>query len=156
MPKSSISETISGTATEVFAVIHDYDRRLEWDTLLQSAYVEEGFGKPDVGVVTLCKAKKFLGGIELRTKYVSFQPGKVAAVVSLNKPPFFERFAASIRHFRESDKSSIVVYEFNFKARPAILRPLLHPLMSALLKWETRKRLRALQKYFVDRPTTVR
>jgi hypothetical protein len=86
---------------------------------------------------------------------VTFQPGKVAAVVSLNKPPFFESFAASIRHFQEGDNRSVVVYEFNFKARPAILQPLLHPIMNAFLKWETRKRLCSLQKYFIDMPTTV-
>lgn len=148
MPKSSKSETIPGSAHAVFEVVHDYGRRLEWDTLLQKAYIEDGSKKADVGVVTLCKAKGFLGRIEMRTRYVSFKPGKVAAVTLVNRPPFFESFAASIRHFEGDENHSEIVYEYNFKARPAVLRPLLHPVMKLLLDWETMKRLRALRAFF--------
>jgi hypothetical protein len=41
-----------------------------------------------------------------------------------------------------------VEYHYNFVARPKWLRFLLHPVMNALFRWETRKRLRALKNFF--------
>ena len=37
MPHGSVTETIPAPSSEVFRLLHDYDRRLEWDTLLQDA-----------------------------------------------------------------------------------------------------------------------
>ena len=85
MPKQIIRETIPGSSEIVFSVVHDYSRRLEWDTLLQRAEIEDAFDKAGLGAVTMCQAKAFLGGIKMRTKYVSFQPGKVAAVKILQR-----------------------------------------------------------------------
>lgn len=143
-----VREIIPAPAEAVFDVIHDYDRRLEWDTLLQEAYLEPEFSEAGVGAISVCRGRTMLGGIALRTRYVSFQRGKVAAVEMLNKPPFFETFAASIRHLPIDRLSSEVIYKLNFTARPAWLRPVLHPLMRAAFVWETRKRLRALRDYF--------
>lgn len=146
MPKLTIKEMIPTTCEEVFRVVHDYDRRLEWDTLLQTAYLED-VDQANVGVVAVCVGKTALMGLELRTRYVSFQPGKVAAVKLSSPAPFFDAFAASIRHFDLGDGCSDIVYELNYKAKPAFLRPLLHPIMSRMLAWETRKRLRSLKRY---------
>jgi hypothetical protein len=35
MPRESLSIEINAPCAAVFAVIHDYDRRLEWDTMLR-------------------------------------------------------------------------------------------------------------------------
>ena len=147
MPKQLIRETIPGSSEIVFSVVHDYSRRLEWDTLLQRAEIEDDVDKAGLGAVTMCQAKAFLGGIKMRTKYVSFQPGKVAAVKLLNHPIFFETFVASIRHFEKGGNWSEVIYEYNFRSRPALLRPLLEPVMALCLNCETRKRLRSLRNY---------
>jgi len=154
MPKLTIKETIDAGCEQVFRVVHDYDRRLEWDTLLQRAYLE-GAEHADVGVVAVCVGKTALMGIEMRTAYVSFQPGKVAAVKLSSPAPFFESFAASIRHFRLNDTSSEIVYELNYRAKPASLRPILHPIMNRMLEWETRKRLRSLKRYVEQNQTAV-
>jgi len=147
MPKDLIEETMPASADVVFSIIHDYRRRLEWDTLLRAAWIEDGADRAGIGVVTTCQAVRILGSMKMRTRYVSFQPGKVAAVKLVNEPLFFGSFAASIRHIEAGENRSRVLYEYNFKARPGFLRPILHPIMRRLLRWETRKRLRSLRTY---------
>ena len=43
MPTVEIKEIIPASAELVFALVHDYRRRLEWDTLLREAYLEPEF-----------------------------------------------------------------------------------------------------------------
>lgn len=147
MPHGVVREVIPAPAADVFRLIHDYDRRLEWDTLLQRAFMVDGRA-PCVGAIAVCKGRPHLGGIELRTEYVSFDPPRVAAVRMVNRPPFFDTWAATIRHEPLSDSSSAVEYTYHFRARPGWLRFSLHPLMNAMFKWETRRRLRALCAIF--------
>lgn len=147
MPTAEIREIIPAAAEDVFELIHDYDRRLEWDTLLQEAYLEPGFARAGRGAISVCRGKALLGGFAVRTQYVSFEKGRVAAVKMLNRPPFFDSFAASIRHSKIDDEHSEVIYKVNFTARPRLLSWILNPLMRAVFVWETRKRLRALKDF---------
>ncbi len=147
MPRSISKESIPASSEEVFALVHDYEKRLEWDTLLRKAYLEPEFARAGVGAVSVCQGRWLLGGLALRTVYLTFQPGRVAAVKMLNRPPFFRSFAASIRHFAVDENSSEIVYEYHFTARPKRLQWLLHPIMNLIFGWETRKRLRALKRY---------
>ena len=148
MPTAEIKEFISASAVEVFDLVHDYKRRLEWDTLLQKAYLEDEFPESCKGAISVCQGKPILGGFALRTQYVSFERGKVAAVKMLNQPPFFETFAASIRHLDIGENQSEIIYKVNFTAKPKFLRWLLHPIMKVVLAWETKKRLAALKRFF--------
>ena len=147
MPTACIEETLPITTDEAFDLIHDYDRRLEWDTLLQEAYLEPEFPAAAKGAVSVCRGRRILGSIAIRSVYVTFDRGKIAAVKMLNRPPFFESFGASIRHFDLPGNTSKIIYKFNFTAQPSFLRPILHPVMLKVLKWETGKRLRALKAY---------
>lgn len=148
MPTAEIRETIPAPAKAVFELLHDYKKRLEWDTLLREAYLEPEFEQSQRGAISVCRGKRILGGFAVRTVYVSFEPGKVAAVKMINQPPFFDTFAASIRHREVDDTHSEVIYKFNFTAKPRLLRPILNPVMRAVFAWETRKRLRALKNFF--------
>jgi hypothetical protein len=148
MPKGTVKEIISASAEDVFDLIHNYKKRLEWDTLLQKAYLEPEFETAKIGAISVCQGRPILGGFALRTEYVSFQRGKVAAIKMLNQPPFFESFAASINHRNLTDNKSEVVYTFNFTAKPKSLQFILHPIMSKIFAWETGKRLQALKNYF--------
>jgi hypothetical protein len=143
MPSRLVTVELPASSAEVFALLHDYPRRLEWDTLLAEAYVE-GDAVPGVGAIAVCRGKRAVGGFPMRTRYISFRPGHVAAVELLAPVSFFERFAASIRHRDLGDGRSLLEYRYRFLARPRWLRWCLHPLMNAVLSWETRKRLRAL------------
>ena len=148
MPHGIVREVIPAPSAVVFDLLHDYARRLEWDTLLQAAYLTDGHRQAQCGAVTVCKGRAHLGGIALKTRYISFRPPAVAAIRMVNQPPFFDTFAATIRHRDLPDSSSLVEYIYHFRARPRWLRWILHPLMQRLFAWETRKRLRALKQYF--------
>lgn len=148
MPTAEIREIIPASANEVFALVHDYERRLEWDTLLGKAYLEPEFEKAEKGAISVCRGQRILGGFAIRTEYVSFEPGRVAAVKMLNRPPFFESFAASIRHVPVDDENSEVIYKANFTGKSQFLHFVLDPLMRRVFIWETGKRLRALRKFF--------
>ena len=155
MPHGCVNEVIPAPASDVFRLLHDYDRRLEWDTLLQEAYLTDGFQEAQVGATSVCRGRKYLGGVALKTEYVSFRPSELAAVKMVNRPPFFDTFAATIRHQPISDSSSSIEYKYNFTARPKWLRFLLHPIMKTIFALETRKRLRALRRYFERHPTNA-
>ncbi|MGC2236995.1 MAG: SRPBCC family protein [Pyrinomonadaceae bacterium] len=148
MPTAEIKEIIPASAEKVFALVHDYKRRLEWDTLLQEAYLEPEFTEAGRGAISVCRGKPMLGGFALRTEYISFEKGKVAAVKMLNQPPFFDTFAASIRHIEINETRSEIIYKVNFTAKPRLLRPILHPVMRFIFVLETRKRLKTLKKFF--------
>ncbi len=147
MPTGAVTEEIAASSAEVFALLHDYSRRLEWDTLLRAAYLETA-DQAGPGVVSVCVGKRHLGGIAIRTRYVAFRPPRLAAVEMLNSPPFFATFAASIRHEDLGPARSSVTYRFTFTARPRILQFVLHPIMARVFQMETRRRLRALKGWF--------
>jgi hypothetical protein len=84
-----ISELLPAPSTVVFDLLHDYQRRLEWDTLLRAAYLEDGSVVAGKGVTSVCVGRRSLGGIPIRTIYVTFQRPTVAAVKMLNQPAFF-------------------------------------------------------------------
>jgi hypothetical protein len=137
-------------SAKVFSVLHDYDRRLQWDTLLQAAYLTDGWTKAQLKATSVCKGRWVLRGLELKTEYVSFSPPAVAAVRLVNRPPFFESFAATIRHCDLKDGTSQLEYKYNFTARPQFLQWFLHPLMTLVFRSETRRRLLALAAYLAE------
>ena len=94
--RERVTEEMPASCEAVFDLVHDYARRLEWDTLLRSAFVEGGTA--GTGAVAVCSGRWLVGGLTLRTVYVRFQRGTVAAVKMVNRPPLFARWAASIRH----------------------------------------------------------
>ena len=148
MPRCEVSESIAAPSDEVFDLVHDYDRRLRWDTLLSAAYLTGGFTKAGEGVTSVCVGRASLGRLALETVYVSFKRPDVAAVKMLNSPPFFGTWAASIRHVDTAPRESRITYTFHFTGRPRWLRWLVEPIVLRVLRWETKQRLRALQQYF--------
>jgi hypothetical protein len=153
VPHGQVTDVIPAPADDVFRLLHDYTRRLEWDTLLQAAYLLEGCKQPGLGVKSVCKGKRTLGGIALTTEYISFSAPEVAAVRMINRPPFFDTFAATIRHESRADGSSRIEYNYNFTSRPRWLRFVLDPIMNFCFKMETKKRIAALRRYFANRST---
>src|SRR5690349_17551373 len=127
MPRGTISELIPATSVEVFDLVHDYGRRLEWDTLLRAAYLDDGHTQAGMGATSICVGRLGVGGFALKTEYISFQRPRVAAVKMLNRPPFFGTWAASIRHVDTGPRQSRIVYTFSFTSRPRLLSWLLDP-----------------------------
>jgi uncharacterized protein YndB with AHSA1/START domain len=150
MPHGLVTDVIPAPPADVFRLLHDYDLRLEWDTLLRAAYLLEGYCEAGLGVKSVCAGKWRLGGMALTCEYISFNPPNVAAVRMVNRPPFFDSFAATIRHDALPNGSTSIEYKYNFTARPTWLRFVLHPLMNFLLKMETKKRIAALRRYIAN------
>lgn len=148
MALGRVSAIIPAPSAAVFDLLHDYERRLEWDTLLQAAYLDDGFTSAAKGATAVCVGRSSLGGIILKTVYVTFERPTVAAVRMINTPPFFATWAASIRHEDRADGRSAIIYTFNFTAKPRWCRAVLEPLMRLVFTWETRRRLRALAAHF--------
>lgn len=145
MVHARVSEVVPASCEAAFDLVHDYGRRLQWDPMLRVAYVEGG-GAAAQGAVAVCSGKWIVGGLTLRTVYVSFVRGEVAAVKMVNAPMLFERWAASIRHEPLAGGSSRITYTYNFRAKPRWLAFVLEPVLAIVFRWETRKRLRAVRR----------
>lgn len=143
MVHARVAQELPASCEAAFDLVHDYGRRLQWDTLLRRAFVE-GDRPAGKGEIAVCSGRWLLGGITLRTVYVSFRRGEVAAVKMLGVAPLFDRWAASIRHEPIGADRSRIVYTYNFRARPRWLAFVLEPILAAFFRWETRRRLRAL------------
>jgi hypothetical protein len=148
MPHGCVTDVIPAPAADVFRLLHDYSRRLEWDTLLTQAELLENASTAALGVKSICRGKSRLGSIALVTEYTMFRPPHIAAVKMLNHPVFFDSFAASIRHSDLSDSTSTIEYSYTFTARPRWLRPVLSPIMNWAFAKETKKRLTSLKRHF--------
>ncbi|MGI8697624.1 MAG: SRPBCC family protein [Mycobacteriales bacterium] len=140
-----VRESLPASCEEAFDLIHDYPRRLEWDTLLRAAWTEDG-AVPAAGVVATCTARRSLGGLSFRTRYKVFRRPEVAAVRLESPVLVFQAWGASIRHSRRADGGSDVEYAMTFTCRPRLLAPLLEPVVGAAFCWETRRRLAALRR----------
>lgn len=148
MRRGKVSLVLPASADDAFDLVHDYGRRLEWDTLLRAAYLTDGHREAGLGVTSVCVGRRALGGVALATRYVSFRRGKVAAVEMLRPTFLFARWAASIRHGEIGPRESRITYTYSFAARPRWLSWLLEPILAIVFRWETSKRLRALRRHF--------
>lgn len=149
MPGGIIKRQMPASSVEVFQLLHDYDRRLEWDTLLRKAYLTGGSEKACKGATSCCVGKPCFGLIAMETRYIAFDAPRMAAVVLINKPWFFHAFSASIKH-EDNEHGSTAEYTFQFRAKPKWLRKLIEPVMLAALKRETAARLEALAEFMSD------
>lgn len=147
MRRDRVSEVIPASCETVFDLVHDYARRLDWDTLLRAAYLTDGAINAGKGMSSVCVGRRSLGGFAVATRYVSFNRPHVAAVELINSPPFFGKWAASIKHEPIDATSSRITYTWSFEAKPRWLRWFLEPIMARVFRWETRKRLRALRDF---------
>lgn len=148
MPHAEVSEVIAASSEAVFDLVHDYARRLEWDTLLSAAFLDDGHRVAAKGATSVCVGRTALFKIAVKTVYVSFDRPRVAAVKMINTPPLFETWAASIRHEDLGAGRSRIIYKLNFTAKPRLLSMVLDPLLRWVFVWETKKRLRALAAHF--------
>src|SRR5438876_12357083 len=118
MTHGSLSEEMPASSGEVFDLLHDYDQRLKWDTLLSAAYLTDGYTRAELGATSVCVGRGRLGRIALKTVYVAFDRPRIAAVKMVNSPPFFGSWAASIRHKDLGPQLSCLMYTWTFAARP--------------------------------------
>ncbi len=138
-----VSQTMPASCEAVFDLLHDYHRRLDWDTLLRAAYTVDD-AAPAKGVMAVCTARRMLGGYSFRTRYVTFSRPSLAAIKLESSPPFFATWAASVRHEPLPDGRSTATYTMTFRCKPRWAAWLLEPVARAAFRRETSRRLAAL------------
>ncbi len=146
-----IKHVMPAPSAVVFEVLHDYTRRLEWDTLLSAAYTVDN-EPPATGVEAVCTARRSLGGISFRTRYVTFRPpvdgqAGLAAVTLVKPASVFATWAASIRHEDLTPGRSSLTYTFTFTCRPLLLSTATEPVAEQTFRLEIARRLTALSDY---------
>jgi polyketide cyclase/dehydrase/lipid transport protein len=147
MATGTVCVDIEAPCDLVFDVLHDYSRRLRWDTMLSDARLLGDATAAAKGVRSRCVGTWRTAFVPMETEYVTFSRGEVAAVRLTNRPFFFETFAASIRHTALGKGASRVTYTYSFRVRPHVLAPLLTPIVGRLMASETRARLLALRDF---------
>jgi Polyketide cyclase / dehydrase and lipid transport len=140
-----MSQEIPASREATFDLLHDDERRLEWDTLLRKAYTVGGV-PAGPGVEAVCQARLSLGGLRFRTVYVTYRRPELAAVKLVGRAPFFASWAASIRHEPLAAGRHELRYTLTFRCRPRLLAPVIEAVALAAFRWETRRRLRALAR----------
>ena len=147
MPSGSHSIEIGASCEVVFDAVHDYEHRLEWDSMLSRARLLGGATAAAVGVRSLCVGTWKSAFLAVETEYVTCERGRVAAVKLTNRPVFFDSFAATIKHEPLGEARSRTTYIYSFRARPRFLAPLLEPVMQRMIAREVRNRLRSLRTF---------
>jgi hypothetical protein len=138
----------------IFDIMHDYDRRLDWDPFLKEARLLDGATKAGKGVRTWCVARNRGGGIGMETVYVIYKPPRLAAVKMTRGPWLLKSFAATLLHEQLAPSVTRVVYRYHFRPRPYWLAVIFEPLLRAVFSGETRRRLRALKRTVENLPVS--
>ena len=151
MPRGTHSIKINANSDAVFELIHNYDIRLQWDSMLCEAKLLGGATKAANGVRTRCVGNWKCLWLAIEADYLRFEEGKIAAVKMSNRPMFFAEFAATIRHDDLENGRSKVTYIYHFNATPRRLAFLLEPIMKFCLNREVTHRLAALKSFAENR-----
>lgn len=139
--------TMPAPAAAAFEAFHHHETRLAWDTLLSVAYVEGGGSHPYVGAITTNTGSGWKRLLGMRTRFVSYEPPRLAAAVIVAPSGPFAFWGASMRHRDLPDGTSELTYTFNIKLRPRLLGRLLDPLAAMVFELETRRRFAAMAAY---------
>ena len=145
MPRGTHSIEIAASPQAVFDVNHNYDLRLQWDSMLSEARLLDGANVAAAGARSRCVGNWKCFWLPIESTYVTFESGKVAAVKMTNQPLFFLEFAATLRHEDLGVSRSRVFYIYHFKSKPRWLSFLFEPIMNFSLKREVERRLHALK-----------
>lgn len=138
---------IAAPAASLFTLSQDYSRRQCWDPFLREARLLDGAQSAALGVRAWCVAHNGLG---METAYVSFQPPTVVAVKMTRGPCIIYSFAGSWRFTERPSRAgpihTQVVFRYQISGRPRWLSSLLDPLLAAIIRRETKRRLLALKR----------
>lgn len=147
MKKRRIVLTMPCCATDAFEAFHDHRLRRQWDTLLSHASVEGGSSHPFIGAISVNEGRGWKRLFTMRTRFVNYRPGQVAAAVLVHPMGCFQWWAASLQHRDLDGTSSELIYTFTLRLRPKWLGYLLDPAVNRLFERQTRNRFKAMAAY---------
>jgi len=147
MSQHRIKMIMPASAAQAFEAFHNHTLRLHWDTLLSRAEVEGGGTHPYIGAITINQGRGWKRQFAMRTRFVNYQPGRVAAAVLVEPAGWFHGWAASLQHRDRDQGNSDLIYTFSVQLRPRWLGRVLDPLANRLFAYETRQRFTAMAAY---------
>jgi len=131
----------------VFDAFHHSRWRHEWDSLVRATHVLGGAECPYVGATTDNAGGGWLKGLAMRTRFISFDRGHVAAATMVGRSFPFVAWAASMRHRPLDAGRSLMIYTYRFEAAPRPLRWLVEPVVQCVFDWQTRRRFERLRRF---------
>jgi hypothetical protein len=134
-------------AEVVFDAFHYHRWRHRWDSLVNATHVLGGAPCPFVGALTENSGGGLLRPLAMRTRFVSYQPARVAAASMEGRSFPFSRWAASMRHQAFDEGCSLMIYTYSFECGPRVLRWLLEPVTKYLFDWQTNKRFERMRVF---------
>lgn len=147
--------TMPASAEVVFDAFHYHRWRRCWDSLVHATHVLDGAPCPFVGATSANAGGGLLRLLSMQTRFISYQPARVAAATMFGSSFPFARWSASMRHRPVADGGSVMVYTYSFETRPAVLRLAMEPLVKLVFDWQTRKRFRRMQQFLARRAGDV-
>jgi len=128
-------------AAVAFAVSQTHGEiRYRWDPFVREQHFLAGATEPGKGVQTFTR-QRF--GLKMISEYVSFAPPTNVGMKMVDGPWFFDLFGGGWRFtpLPEDDSRTRVTWRYNFRCRPAVLRPVADPVGGWLLGREINKRI---------------
>jgi len=143
------------TDAVAFDAFHYTHWRAQWDSLVRASHVLDGAPCPYVGAVTDNSGRGWLGGLSMRTQFVTFERPRLAAASMIGSAFPFSRWAASMRHELLADGGSLLIYTYTLSASPPWLRWLIEPIVDRVFAWQTRRRFARMQRFLRRRASDV-
>lgn len=147
---------IAARPEAVWAAIHDYGIRLDWDTMLRQVAVDGRIAPEScpvgVGTEVTQWARWQAGGVAIQVCYTTYEPPTessdgLAIVNMIHGPWFFDSFSAEVAIKRQADGSSLCDATYQIECRPRALRAIVEPATRFMFARETKIRWRALKRY---------
>lgn len=113
MPTFEKSIVVAAPRADLFALMQDYDRRLDWDPFLREARLVDATAAA-IGVRAWCVDQ---AGRGMETEYVQFDPPRRVAVKMTRGPWMFRKFAGSWIYDELAPKSTRVTFKYHVESR---------------------------------------
>lgn len=113
--------------------------RYRWDPFVREQHFTDGATRPGKGVRTFTRSRH---GLVMISEYVSFAPPTHVGMKMVRGPWFFELFAGGWRFAPGPEPGhTTVTWRYNFRCRPALLRPVTDRIGVWLLGRDIRRRI---------------
>ena len=155
MPHDRFEYEMPAPAEVVFDVFHYHRWRRRWDSLVDATHVLGGAPCPYVGATTENSGGGIVRGLAMRTRFVSYQPARVAAAAMEGRSFPFARWAASMRHRGLEDGRSLMVYTYSFECAPRLLCWVLDPVVKRIFDWQTHRRFGRMRAWLQEHAQEV-
>ena len=156
MGSHKLSFDMPAECAVVFDAFHYHDWRHRWDSLVASTAVVGGAPCPYPGALTQSHGSGWLGALSMRTRFVTYQPPRLAAAHMEGSSFPFERWAASMRHVETAPTRSTLIYTYSLETRPRWARWFVYPVVHMVFRYQTRRRFGRLAAYLLHHADEIR